>query len=99
MRYSIVFSQRARQHIIDGHDWYEDKEEGLGDRFLECVTKRIEIISKYPERYPQRSQLFRECPIDIFPYLIVYQLRKQKQQVIVTAVFSTWRNPRIKYKK
>ena len=51
---------------------YEVKQTGLGDRFVSNVKTNLELISRYPERYPKRKGNFREASVGIFPYNIVY---------------------------
>ncbi len=60
-------------------EWYEDKQPNLGDRFKKEVYNRIYQIEQFPERYPERKKNYREARIEIFPYLIIYRLKKRNQ--------------------
>lgn len=98
MNFIVEFLPRARKELLDSWDWYEDKQPGLGDRFLSDIYKIINLIEQNPERYPERKKKFREARIDIFPYLIIYQVNKQKKIIAVSSVFHTSRNPKKKYR-
>jgi plasmid stabilization system protein ParE len=99
MSYSIELLLRARQELLAAWEWYEDKQPGLGDRFKEQVFKSILNIEKHPDRYPERTKNYREASVKIFPYLIIYRIRKRKKHIAVVSVFHTRRNPRKKYRK
>ncbi len=50
--FSYEFGARARKEILDAWRWYEDRQSGLGDRFLGSVEERIAQIVQEPERFP-----------------------------------------------
>jgi plasmid stabilization system protein ParE len=79
--------------------WYEGQSPGLGNRFIEMVEKKLDLISKYPDRYPKRKGNFREALVNIFPYIIVYSFHDREQAVVVSSIFHASRNPIMKYRK
>ena len=97
MSYISSFSSRAQKEILQAWTWYEDRQAGLGDRFVDEVKKRIYEIEQNPERYPQRKTPYRETGLKIFPYLIVYRVKKKHAIVIIVSVFHAKRNPMKKY--
>ena len=96
--FSSILSTRAQKEIKQAWDWYEDRQRGLGDRFLKEVIDRIQKIERYPERFPLRYKNYRETPLRIFPFLIIYRINKKKKSVRLVAVFHTSLNPKKKYK-
>ncbi len=48
--YSSIFSSRSQKKITETWNWYEERQEGLGDRFLKEVIQRIRLIEQNPER-------------------------------------------------
>lgn len=50
-------------------EWYEDKQQGLGDRFKQELYKRIKEIELHPDRYPIRKKPYHETTTNVFPYL------------------------------
>jgi plasmid stabilization system protein ParE len=79
--------------------WYEGQSPGLGNRFIEMVEKKLELIAQHPERYPMRKGNFRETLVNIFPYIIVYSYYEDEQIVTVSSIFHASRNPKKKYRK
>lgn len=63
MNYKVEFLPRARRELMEAWDWYDDKWNGLGDRFMHEVERKVQQIEKTPERYPERKRGFRETPI------------------------------------
>jgi plasmid stabilization system protein ParE len=96
--YSAIISSRAQKEISESWSWYEERQQGLGDRFVKEVTSRIKDIEQHPERYPNRHKLYKETSINTFPYLIIYKISKRKKLIQVISVFHTSLNPRKKYK-
>lgn len=99
MNYTLLFLKEAETEFEESYLWYEKQQINLGDKFAEEVYKRLELISKFPERYPQRLKGYRESPINIFPYIIIYKFDRTKRQIAVISIFQTNRNPAKKYKK
>src|SRR3954470_12820149 len=99
MSYKHILLVRARNELLDAWIWYEERQEGLGDRFKNEAYKRIHEIEQHPERYPERAKFYRETMIKTFPYLIIYQIDKKEKLVIVSSIFHGRRNPKKKYRK
>jgi hypothetical protein len=58
--YSVILSSRTQKEIAQSWDWYEDRQQGLGDRFIKEILAKIKLIEQYPERYPTRYKSYRE---------------------------------------
>ncbi len=99
MSYSIILLRRAYNELLKSWLWYEDKQEGLGDRFKELVYAGLSDIEKHPERYPVRKRPYHEARLNIFPYLIIYRVNKKNKTIIVSSIFHARRNPKRKYGK
>ena len=99
MKFKVEFLPRARRQLLEAWDWYDDRWSGLGDRFVREVESKLRQIEKTPERYPERRKSFRETPIKVFPYLIVYKVQKRKGIVAISSIFHTKRSPKKKYPK
>ncbi len=97
MAYKLRFRDDARDDIVNGYKWYEDKKEGLGIRFIDEVEMEIDYISKYPEHFQIKTKnKYREAILKIFPYVIIYEIIKKKNEVIVYSVFPTKDDPQKK---
>lgn len=96
--YESVISSRAQKEIIQGWQWYEERQQQLGDRFLNEVMHQIQLIEQNPGRYPTRYKSYKEALVLDFPFLIIYRLNSKRKSIRIVSVFHTSRNPGGKYK-
>jgi len=99
MAYLLRITAEADREYSESADWYEQQRKGLGLRFIEIVERKLAIITANPFRYPVRKYNFREAPIRIFPYLIIYKAYTRKKEIAVYAIFHSSRNPKTKYRR
>jgi plasmid stabilization system protein ParE len=99
LSFRLTLSEKADKDLTEASVWYERKAEGLGTRFKEVIGRKLRLIEQYPERYPVRKANFREAPVRIFPYLIIYKLYQRKKEIVVYSIFHSKRNPKTKYKR
>jgi hypothetical protein len=67
-------------------DYYEDQEEGLGERFRSAVEESIERIRTQPNFFPHwEDTVFRECPVKRFPFAVYYVERPTYIWVVAIA--------------
>lgn len=95
--YSVIYSSKAQKEIASAWEWYEERQQGLGDRFVLEIIRRSRLIEQNPERYPTRFRPYKETPVPIFPFLIIYRINKKKKLVRIVSVFHTSLNPKKKY--
>jgi len=98
MSFKPILLARAKEDLLEGWRWYEDKQLGLGDKFKKEVSDAINQIRLHPEHYPQKKRPYREAVVKIFPYVIIYRILKKEELIVVSSVFHTSQNPRKKYK-
>ncbi|MBW8199454.1 type II toxin-antitoxin system RelE/ParE family toxin [Flagellimonas abyssi] len=96
MTYILEIKDEANREIIEAYLYYQEKRTGLGEEFLEHLDGYFERIVANPKHFPQKRKPFREAFIKRFPFLIVYEITKNK--IIVYSVFNTWQNPEKKKK-
>jgi plasmid stabilization system protein ParE len=89
--YSTIFLKKAKKELIDAWNWYEDKQIGLGDKFIKEAFQHISILKNNPINFPSYYKPYRQLPLSIFPYLIIYKVVKSK--IIIVSIFHTSRNP------
>ena len=51
MTYELILKEEADHDVLEGYVWYEQKQGGLGEKFLEEVEKYLSIIRKNPRLY------------------------------------------------
>jgi len=88
---AVEFSFNARQEIKIAFSWYEEKQLGLGERFLAMLERKVKFLSKNPLTYPLKHKFLRIAKINVFPFVIVYEVFEDK--VVIYHVFHTRRNP------
>ena len=90
----------VKQDYFEGYIWYEEKQKGLGERYLKSIREKIEEILMSPEVYGSRGNtLYREAKVDNFPYMIIYKMSKRKKEIYISAIHHTSKNPRNKFRK
>jgi plasmid stabilization system protein ParE len=97
--YQLVINEKAQEEFETAVAWYEQQQKNLGERFINIIQAKLELIAIYPERYPKRKNNFREAPVRIFPFIIVYTIYKKDKIISVSSIFHTSRNPQRKYRK
>ena len=92
--------EQAYEEYIEAYEWYEQKQKGLGDRFMNSVEKKLQQINEHPEYFGKRQNSnFREAKVENFPYMIVYEFFNRKQLIHIAAIYHSKRNPKRKYRR
>lgn len=97
MIFSIEIKEQAVEDLKAAYDYYEEKKMNLGSTFLDKVDDCLRRIKNNPLQYQIKRVPYREALVKNFPYLVIYEVIND--QIIVYAVFNTWRNPELKPKK
>ena len=99
IKLAVVTEQRAEQELKDAYLWYEGKAAGLGNRFLAEVEKALKKVQIQPEMFPKKKGNYRTIHLNVFPYLLIYEVLKKEEIILLLSVFHGKRNPKIKYGK
>jgi plasmid stabilization system protein ParE len=81
----------AQTNIRDTAVWYEQRETGLGRRFMAEIRESIESISTTPLRFPIIDNGVRRLLLRRFPYAIYFLW--ENESAIVIAVLHQHRDP------
>lgn len=92
MDYALVFRSEVRDELNEAYDWYEARQPGLGDDFLECIDELLNQICRMPELYSVVHRDIRRAVLRRFPYAIYYRIVSSR--IIVIAVFHGRRHPK-----
>ncbi len=84
----------ARRELVRDVAWYNQREAGLGDRFLEAVRQAFHRIVRNPDSHPKEesSQWRREirrCPVVGFPYQVIFEVRVQELFVLARIIHAS----------
>ncbi len=95
MVYTVIIKEEAHQDISEAYNYYEDKQEGLGERFLKALIKRFNDLCVHPVFYSyiaeDPQQILRDVRVEKFPFLIVFEITDTR--VTIYAVHNTYKNP------
>ena len=97
MPYNVSLNPGAEEDTEQAHSWYEEQRTGLGDEFLLELESIYGKLEKFPFSFGRLTRIHRRVPLKRFPYIVIFEIIRQK--VIVYAVFHTSRNPRSRLKK
>ncbi len=92
MNYSLVLLSSAVQDIQEAYDWYKTKNKDLALRFYDEVDDNINFIKDNPLSFFTKYNGYRQAPLKIFPFLIVYKVKKE--QILIYSVFHTSKDPK-----
>ena len=88
---NVRFLSIAEVELDEAIAYYEEKEIGLGLRFLLEIRNAVERIIAYPEAWNLLSANARRCRTKVFPYGIIYQIRHD--EILILAISSLHREP------
>jgi plasmid stabilization system protein ParE len=97
MSYEIDVKETADNDVVNAVKYYESKQEGLGERFLNCWEKTLELLKQTPQSYQKKYKSFRQISVEPFPYHIVYEI--EETTIVIYKVPYGGRHPRKRYKK
>jgi toxin ParE1/3/4 len=96
MKWRVEFRPEVERDMADAAAWYESRQPGLGNEFIEEVIRVWDALSENPmlnsRRHPNRNIRWRYP--DRFPYRVIYEILEQEQTVIVAAVLHAARHNR-----
>ena len=88
---ALRFHPEAEAELVEAAIWYEEQQQGLGQRFLTCVQDALNRTLLNPELYPLVDCDVRRCLTKTFPFGILF--RAGKEQIAVLAVMHLRREP------
>lgn len=101
MAHEVIIKQEAHNDISEAYNYYEDKQQGLGERFLNALIKRFDDLSQHPKHYSyiieDPLQVLRDVRLEKFPYLVIFEIIDMN--VIIYAVHNTYKNPSKKIRR
>ena len=90
----LVVRPVAELEANQAYDWYEEQEEGLGDRMRHSIKRAIDSIVARPLTFPVVfGSNVRHAVIQDFPYRIVFSTNNES--IVIFAIFHTSRTPMI----
>ena len=100
MIYDHWLHEKVQIDINEGFAWYEERQEGLGYKFLDSIGRKIHQIVSHPETFGSKGNpKYREAMLDRFPYVIVFKIYKRKGEIFISSIHHTKKSTAKKYRK
>jgi len=87
----VVYSEYAKQELLDAVYFYELEYTDLGKEFKAEVKRASVRISNYPQAWSIEKGDIRKCLLHKFPYKILYSV--EADHVFVIAIAHQHRKP------
>lgn len=81
----VRFLEPAGVELEEAVQWYNDREEGLGEELRAAVKNAVDLIIAFPEGWTEVSKNTRRCPTRRFPYAVIYQQRPDTILIVAVA--------------
>jgi plasmid stabilization system protein ParE len=88
---TVVFTQAAREELIEAQDWYEGQARGLGRRFRLAIDVLVKRMTANPRQFPIVFKDVRRGLLRRFPYSLFFIV--EDQALLVIACFHASRDP------
>ncbi len=93
MVYRIQILRKAKEDMQKSFEWYNEQQDGLGERFILSTIKTMHLITSDPLHYQIRfSKNFRFALVKDFPFLVVFKVKGDS--IVINSVFHTSKNPK-----
>jgi hypothetical protein len=92
MAYNLIIKSGAQADAVTAYLYYEDKQNGLGSRFLDALSDQYRKLEKDPQLYSfvhaDKENTLRDIKVGKFPYLIVFEI--SGNMVTIYAILNTY---------
>jgi len=65
--------------------WYEEREIGLGQAFIDEVLRAFDEIEAAPQSFPKLRGTYHRKLLDRFPYAVIYKVTSRRTYVRAVA--------------
>ncbi len=87
----LRWHENARAEVDESAAFYEDKQPGLAQHFLDDLEDALHRIQRHPLLYRRVEGDLRKCRVRHFPYGVIYRVRSGFIEII--AVMNLRRSP------
>lgn len=91
MNRALAVGPIAEREIETAARWYEARQTGLGQAFVDGVLHTLDLIEANPETFPLLREPYRRKLLERFPYAVIYKLTPRR--IYVRAVAHGRRRP------
>ncbi len=88
---TLIWNDEAEEEFWSAADYYDDQEEGLGERFVANIQATVAKISANPSMPRCFDEDCRKVKAESFPYVVIYYV--EEEQVKIVSVMHSSRRP------
>ena len=82
MKFALIIEPAAEEDIFIGYQWYEERQAGLGTKFLEALESLFDQILENPRLHLELVPGVRRSVTRTFPYLVFYAFEQDAIHVL-----------------
>ncbi|MEO0414563.1 MAG: type II toxin-antitoxin system RelE/ParE family toxin [Verrucomicrobiota bacterium] len=81
----VILESGARLDIRSICQFYDERSQTAGDRFIDELEALVESILGAPERYPcvGKQSKYRKANLKVFPYQVVYRVTPSQIRIVI----------------
>ena len=91
MNWELEVLEDAVRDLEVAYRWYDGQKQGLGEDMLEEFDNTCSHLLQYPFAFPLKHASCRQCPLNRFPYVVLYEVKGNS--IVVFSVFHTRKRP------
>ena len=91
MKPVLVVGPAAEEDMLIAYQWYEERRNGLGVKFLEALEALFDQILENPQLYMESISGVRRSVTRTFPYLVFYAF--ERNTIHILAVIHAAQDP------
>lgn len=74
MSWQLVIDPLARDDVAEARDWYDGRQPGLGDEFVQEVNAAVGRFRNQPLVHAPFYRTLRRAVLRRFPYIVLYRV-------------------------
>lgn len=83
MPLSCIFDPAARQEFHDAVDYYAAHGAQSATRLVDAVEAAVLHLCEYPDAWPRVEGGLRRCPVEGYPYWLLYSHTAERATIMV----------------
>jgi toxin ParE1/3/4 len=95
MRFNINVSSYAEIDLYESFVFYEEREAGLGDKFISYIDESFNFIAENYLASPVIYKKVRRFVARRFPFFIYYLINASENEILIIGVLHSKRNPKL----
>ncbi len=91
--YKVFISDEPKLDLKQAAHYYQEQQNGLGNRFLRSIYDCISLIKTQPKSFQIRYKNTRVGLPKKFPYLIIYDIIENQKEIRIIAILHSSQDP------